>query len=354
MQIKNLNPYLQAILAAILFGISTPLSKLLLGEIDSIVLASLLYLGSGLGITTLLLFQKSFSNTFLNEAKIGRPDIPWLFGAVLAGGVAAPILLLYSLRNTSAASASLLLNFEGVATTLIAALIFKEEIGKRVFFAMISITVGSILLSWMPTSNFQFSLAAFGIIGACILWGFDNNFIRNISAKNPLTIVAIKGISSGTFSLVLAFLLKKSLPTNNQIIFALLLGFVCYGLSIALFILAMRNLGAVRTSTMFGAAPFVGMISSIVIFKNIPQGLFYYSLPFMFIGAWLMLGEHHEHTHIHEIIEHEHSHSHPEIHHEHMHKEDLSSIGKHSHKHIHELIEHNHTHTPDIHHRHQH
>ncbi|MAT41361.1 MAG: EamA family transporter [Anaerolineaceae bacterium] len=354
MQVKNLYPYLQAILAAIFFGISTPLSKLLLGEIDSIVLASLLYLGSGLGITILLLFQKKFSNTFSNEAKIGRPDIPWLFGAVLAGGVAAPILLLYSLRNTSAASASLLLNFEGVATTIIAALIFKEEIGKRVFFAMISITVGSILLSWMPTSNLQFSLAASGIVGACILWGFDNNFIQKISAKNPLIIVAIKGISSGIFSLVLAFLLKKSLPANNQIIFALLLGFVCYGVSIALFIMAMRNLGAVRTSTMFSTAPFVGMISSIAIFKNIPQGLFYYSLPFMFIGAWLMLGEHHEHTHIHGIIEHEHSHSHPEIHHEHTHIEDLHSSGKHSHKHIHDFIEHNHPHTPDIHHRHQH
>ena len=354
MQIKKIYPPLQAILAAILFGASTPFAKLLLGEMDSIVLASLLYLGCGLGIAILLASQKYFAHLESTEARIRRADLPWLMGAILTGGIAAPIILLFGLKNSSAASASLLLNFEGVATILIAAVVFKEEVGKRTVFAITLITLASVLLSWQPAANWEFSLGALGILGACALWGLDNNFTRNISSKNPLIIVAIKGLAAGTFSLILAFLLGKSIPGIAQILLALLLGFICYGLSIVLFILALRNLGVARTSTFFGIAPFVGMLISIAIFKNIPRGLFLYSVPLMVIGAWLLLGENHQHAHIHERLEHEHAHSHPNEHHTHEHSQDAPFASEHSHKHLHEVFEHNHAHTPDLHHRHHH
>lgn len=354
MQIRNLYPPMQGILAAILFGASTPLSKLLLGEMDSIVLAALLYLGSGLGIGILVISQKYVARSESVEAGIRRTDLPWLVGAIITGGVVAPILLLLGLKNSSAASASLLLNFEGVATILLAALIFKEAVGKRTIIAIILITLASVMLSWIPGANWEFSLGAAGILGACILWGLDNNFTRNISSKNPLVIVMIKGLSAGTFSLILAFLLGKSIPNIVQILLALLLGFICYGLSIALFVLALRNLGAARTSTFFGIAPFVGMLLSIAIFREAPQSLFYYSLPFMLIGAWLMLGEDHRHIHIHKLLEHEHYHFHPDEHHVHEQTNNVAFSGEHSHQHTHDVIEHSHPHTPDLHHRHRH
>jgi drug/metabolite transporter (DMT)-like permease len=354
MQIKKIYPPMQAILAAILFGASTPLSKLLLGEMDSIVLASLLYLGSGLGIGILVAARKYFAHSESTEAGIRRTDLPWLIGAVLVGGVAAPIILLFGLKYSSAASASLLLNFEGVATTIIAALVFKEAVGKRTVYAITLITLASVLLSWNAAANWEFSLGALGILGACTLWGLDNNFTRNISSKNPLVIVTIKGLGAGIFSLILALFLGKSIPGIAQILLTLLLGFICYGLSIALFILALRNLGVARTSTLFGIAPFVGMFISLLIFREAPQGLFFYSVPLMLIGAWLMLGEKHRHTHIHELLEHEHSHAHPDEHHAHEQTHSAPFIGLHSHKHMHEVVEHNHPHTPDLHHRHQH
>lgn len=354
MQIKKLYPPIQAILAAILFGASTPLSKLLLGEMDSIVLAALLYLGSGVGIGVLLISQKYVVRAESTEAGIRQTDLLWLTGAILSGGVAAPIILLIGLKNASAASASLLLNFEGVATTLIAAFVFKEAVGKRTMIAIALITLASVFLTWKPAADWGLSLGALGILIACILWGIDNNFTRNISAKNPLAIVSLKGLGAGTFSFILALLLGKPVPRTSQILLALLLGFICYGLSIALFILALRNLGAARTGTLFGIAPFVGMFLSIAIFREAPQGLFYFSLPFMLIGTWLMLAEDHRHIHTHEQLEHEHSHLHSDEHHLHEPTEHASFGGEHSHNHIHDAIEHSHPHTPDLHHRHLH
>jgi len=285
MPIKKIYPPLQAILAAILFGASTPLAKLLLGEMDSMMLAALLYLGSGLGIALLIAYQKYIVRSTPAEAQIRRADLPWLLGAIITGGVAAPIILLYGLKNSSAASASLLLNFEGTATVLIAALVFKEAVGQRTAAAITLITLAGILLSWNPSAEWGFSLGTLGIVGACILWGLDNNFTRNISTKNPLVIVAIKGLGAGIGSLLMAFLLGKPILGITQILLGALLGFICYGLSIVLFILALRNLGAARTSTLFGIAPFVGMLISMAIFREIPQGLFLFSIPLMGFGA---------------------------------------------------------------------
>jgi drug/metabolite transporter (DMT)-like permease len=288
------------------------------------------------------------------EASLTRPDLPWLAGAVLTGGVAAPIILMMGLKHTPATTASLLLNFEGVATTLIAALVFKEAVGRRIIAAMLLVTLASVLLSLDGGGLWGFSLGALGVLAACLLWGLDNNFTRHISAKDPLQIVAIKGLGAGAFSLTLAFALGKSLPDAGRTLLGMLLGLTCYGLSIGLFILAMRGLGSARTSTLFGTAPFMGVLLSILIFREPPNGLFWLSVPLMLVGASLMLSEDHQHNHMHDQVEHDHQHQHPDAHHQHPHPQNLRESGAHSHRHSHAILAHSHPHTPDIHHRHGH
>ncbi len=345
----------QAILASVLFGASAPIAKLLLGQIEPVVLAAFLYLGSGIGLLLFKGLRRMWLNCKDAEAKISSTDIPWIIGAILTGGVLAPIILMFGLRNTPASTASLLLNFEGVATTLIAYLVFKEAVGKRIWLAVASITTASIILSWNTGGGWGFSLGAAGVIGACILWGMDNNFTCNISAKDPLVIVTIKGLVAGSFSLILALLLHNNLPNFKIILLAMLFGCLSYGLSIILFILAMRNLGAARTSALFGTAPFVGALLSFVLFRDLPGIPFFITLPFMVIGATLLLSEEHTHNHCHDMIKHEHRHSHDDCHHTHHHSGEVVLVNDcHSHFHIHEAIEHCHHHTPDIHHWHDH
>ncbi len=344
----------QALSAAALFGASAPLSKLLLREIDPIPLAAFLYLGSGIGSWLLFIFQRTSSGGQSAEAQLSRTDIPWLAAAVLAGGVAAPILLLLGLNRTPASTASLLLNFECVATTLIAVLAFREAVDRRILWAVGLITLASILLTWTG-GKWGMSLGALGILGACFLWGLDNNLTRHISAKNPLVIVGIKGLGAGAFSLVLTILLLKPMPAAGTIGLALLVGAICYGLSIQLFILALRGLGAARTGALFGIAPFVGTALSLLLLRDTPQALFWMALPVMLLGAWLMLTEDHRHQHIHESLEHTHAHSHPDEHHIHAHPiEEAKASRTHAHAHWHEELAHSHTHAPDLHHRHLH
>ncbi len=339
---------IQALIAALLFGASAPLAKLLLGEVEPIPLAAFLYLGSGIG----LLFVKFFQRTANSEAKVEKSDFRWLAGAILAGGVAAPITLLFSLKNTPAATASLLLNFEGVATTLIAFLAFKESVSRRAWWAIALITIASIFLSINLNAQWGFSLGALGIIAACVLWGIDNNFTRNISAKDPLVIVTIKGLGAGSFSLIMALFLGNNLPSWEVILGALVLGSLSYGASIVLFIHAMRGLGAARTSALFSTAPIAGIILSTLIFQEFPSWLFIVALPIMVIGAFLLVNDEHEHHHVHEMVIHEHSHSHDDGHHEHEHNGEFSK--KHSHVHTHDELAHVHHHMPDLHHRHVH
>ena len=302
----------------------------------------------------MLLFQRARSGGQTVEAHLSRRDLPWLGGALLAGGVGAPILLLLGLERTPASTASLLLNFEGVATTLIAISFFKESIDRRIAWAIGLVTLASILLTWTG-GNWGISLGALGIIGACFLWGLDNNFTRHISAKNPLMIVGVKGLGAGTFSLVLCLLFKQSIPALNIVLLAMLLGSISYGISIQLFIVAMRSMGAARTSTLFGIAPFVGVILSLILLREMPQTLFWAALPVMLVGAWLMLTENHGHHHIHEATEHNHRHTHPDEHHNHVYQEHVLLVnGFHTHEHRHEAFEHEHAHAPDLHHRHGH
>ncbi|WP_028308835.1 DMT family transporter [Desulfitibacter alkalitolerans] len=352
MRKSNICSMFQAMLASVLFGASAPISKLLLGNIEPIPMAAFLYLGSGVGLLLFKIVRHMNHNFIEIEAKIDKGDIKWLIGAIIAGGVIAPIVLMFSLRNTPASTASLLLNFEGVATTLIAAIAFKEAIGRRIWLAIASITTASILLSLNLNGEWGLSIGALGVVLACTLWGIDNNFTRNISAKDPLITVTIKGIGAGVFSLILALIMHTSFPNIGTILGAMLLGCFSYGLSIVLFIFAMRNLGASRTSAFFGTAPFVGTLLSFLLFREFPSTLFYISLPIMIIGAILILGEEHGHIHIHESMEHEHRHNHNDGHHTHKHID--GEHLEHTHLHKHATIEHSHKHTPDTHHRHAH
>jgi len=342
-------PYiLQALLAALFFGASAPIAKFLLGDnIAPIYLAAFLYLGSGTGTFLVRLTRRMRAKDA--EADIKKPDIKWLAGAIVSGGILAPIILMISLQNTPASTASLLLNFEGVGTTLIALLFFKEAISRRAWTAILVITLASIFLSANFEGGFGLSLGALGIILACVLWGVDNNFTRNISGKDPLAIVAWKGLVAGTFSFFLALFLGNTLPSVPTILYTLLLGFVSYGLSTMLFIRSMRGLGAARTSALYGTAPLAGVLLSIVIFAEIPSFLFIIAAILMIGGALLLINEEHSHTHVHTALIHEHSHSHQDPSHGHADADEV-----HSHEHEHPAEEHEHDHMPDIHHRHGH
>jgi drug/metabolite transporter (DMT)-like permease len=353
MQLHRFSPALLALLAALLFGASAPLSKLLLGSVEPVILAALLYLGSGLG-TLILRTLFRFRQSAAIEAPLRKKDLPWLAGAVIAGGIAAPIFLLAGLNHTPAATASLLLNFEGAATALIALFIFREAVGKRIAIAVGLVTLAVILLTWNVGGSFGFSTGALAVVGATVLWGFDNNFTRNISASDPLLIVMIKGLTAGTFNLILSNILGEGLPNLTVVLLALLLGSLSYGVSIALFIFAMRGLGAARTSALFGTAPFAGAILSVFLLGERPEGLFIPAFLIMVLGAWLLFTEYHEHPHVHFALQHEHSHAHDDDHHDHLHHQDENIDGAHSHLHDHNPLKHAHKHAPDLHHRHDH
>ncbi len=346
----NIGFIVQALLAALFFGASAPIAKLLLGDVPPVLMAAFLYLGSGTGIAFVKLSQRFTSDQ--TEAGIKPPDVGWLAGAIISGGILAPIVLMVSLKNTPASTASLLLNFEGVGTTLIALLFFHESISRRALIAVVAITLASIFLSTDFKGGFGFSLGALGVILACVLWGVDNNFTRNISAKDPLTIVAWKGLVAGTFSFLLGLGLGQR-PPDWMIIFGIfLLGFISYGLSTMLFIYSMRGLGAARTSALYGTAPLAGVVLSFIIFRDPITLLFVIAAVLMIAGALLLANEEHIHVHTHLPVVHEHRHFWTDEFH--RHEESDGTGGKpHSHMHEHPHTEHEHGHMPDIHHRHE-
>lgn len=280
-------PFFEAILATILFGASTPLSKLLQAEIAPLLMSSLLFLGSGLSALLLKAIQYCGVQKNRTGEKLTRGDIPRLAIVVLTGGVAAPVVLIYSLKITPAATASLLLNFESVATILIAVLIFKEFLNKRTLIAIAAITGASFLLLWNPGGDWGLSIGILGILIACALWGVDNNFTRSIATSDPITIVLVKGFCAGTISLLLAF----AFGSPSAVIEALILGCLSYGASTILFIFALRHLGAAKVGVFSGVAPFVGAGISFLLFRE-PLGiLFYISSPVMLFGIFLIMAE---------------------------------------------------------------
>lgn len=344
---------LYAFVAALLFGASAPLAKLFLIQIHPVLLASLLYLGSGLGLLFYKFILRSGQKDLNKEAKINRTDLPWLIGATISGGIAAPIVLLFSLKHTPAATASLIFSFEGVATVLIAFIAFREAIGKRIWLAVALVTIAVILLSVNLSGNREFSPWALGVVSACALWGLDNNFTRNISAKDPITIVVVKGITAGTLNLALALIIGNPFPGVVNILLACVVGFFCYGLSIVFFIYSLRGLGTARTSVYFAAAPFMGSALSFMIFREPPEPFFFIALPFIAIGVFLLVTEKHSHVHLHFEFEHDHVHDHLDRHHTHEHPSNVA-MPTHSHPHKHVPVTHRHPHHPDLHHRHRH
>ncbi|MBX7147311.1 MAG: EamA family transporter [Alphaproteobacteria bacterium] len=343
-----------AVCAAILFGISTPLAKLLIHGISPMILAGLLYLGSGSGLALWIIIKKIIFPTNINtEAKLSFIDIPWLIGAIITGGAIAPLLLMVGLIYISASHASLLLNFEGTATTMLAWFVFKENFDRRIFIGMILIVMGGMLLSWQEINGFNFPMGSLLVVGACFFWGIDNNLTRKISASDPVQIACIKGLIAGGINLSIGFMFDYNLPNLSLSIKTALLGLFSYGISLVMFVLALRHLGTARTGAYFSMAPFVGAALSLILTQENPTLIFWLAVLCMGIGIGLHLIEHHEHEHIHEAIGHAHKHTH-DIHHQHKHDFVWNSTKPHTHFHNHEPTNHNHVHYPDIHHRHKH
>jgi drug/metabolite transporter (DMT)-like permease len=339
-----------ALLAAALYGISAPASKLLLVKVPPVMMAALLYLGAGLGM--LMVNQwRVWRKHEQREAKMTKKEMPFVIGMIVLD-IAAPIMLMMGLTLTNSASVSLLNNFEIVATALIAMTLFRESVGRRMWIAIILITFSSILLSVEDFSNLSFSVGSLFVVGACICWGIENNCTRMLSIKDPLQVVVIKGFGSGMGSLLIAFSMKIYQISVLYLLVTLLLGFVAYGLSIYFYISAQRVLGAARTSAYYAAAPFIGVLLSWGILHERLTSPFFAALLVMLLGTYFAVTEKHRHEHLHEEITHEHKHHHEDGHHNHLHDTVIS--GSHSHVHTHETISHVHRHTPDVHHGHSH
>ncbi|MFA6934458.1 MAG: DMT family transporter [Sphaerochaetaceae bacterium] len=270
-----------AIAAALLYSLSSPISKVLLGKVEPTMMASLLYLGCGLGLAGFKLIAHP-----AKAARLGKEDLGYTI-AMVALDIAAPICLLIGLNATSAANASLLNNFEIVATSLIALLIFKEAISPRLWLAIALVSVASFLLGLEDAQSLKFSKGSLFVLLAAVLWGFENNCTRMLSAKDPLQIVIIKGLGSGTGSFIIAMVLGQKIPDAASVLWALLLGFAAYGLSIYLYVSAQRYLGAAKTSAYYAFAPFMGSALSFAIFAQRPTAIFLAALSIMALGAYL-------------------------------------------------------------------
>ncbi len=339
-----------ALLASILFGITTPLAKSLLQDTTPVLLAGLFYLGSGTGLSLYLLFahKTKFAS---GGPSLKRADCPWLGGAIFAGGIVAPVLLMLGLASTQASTASLFLNFEGVFTALIAWFVFKENFDRRILLGMLVIVIGGVLLSVDFSTGLALSTGVLLIGGACIGWAIDNNLTRKISNANPAQIACLKGLVAGVTNTAIAFLIGAKFPGALFIAEAMVIGFLGYGVSLVLFVLALRHIGTARTGAYFALAPFVGAIVAIGFLREPITLQFIAAAVLMGIGLWLHLTEQHSHEHEHEEMEHEHEHVHDE-HHLHEHGPDDPPGEPHVHKHQHEKLRHTHPHFPDLHHNH--
>lgn len=349
------NGVVYALLAAALFGASTPFAKLLVGEVAPVVLAGLLYLGSGLGLFGWLLIRRLRRNGAPDrEAGLSLQDLPWLGGATIAGGICGPVLLMIGLTSTPASTASLLLNMEGVLTAGLAWFVFRENFDRRIFLGMLFIVVAGVLLSWDETAAWGgLPRGALAIVGACLCWAVDNNLTRKVSASDAVQIACTKGLAAGAVNLAIAAMLGLRWPTPAAVGAAALVGFAGYGLSLVLFVLGLRHLGTARTGAYFSAAPFVGAVLSLALLRETPGTFFWIAAALMGMGIWLHLTETHEHEHEHEEMLHAHEHVH-DGHHLHEHDFEWDGSEPHSHPHHHAPLRHSHSHYPDIHHRHAH
>jgi drug/metabolite transporter (DMT)-like permease len=342
-----------AIASAALFGASTPLAKALLGGgVSPWLLAGLLYLGSGLGLAVIH-YGRRLLGRASEEAPLPRADWGWMALVVFSGGVAGPVLLMLGLATTSASSAALLLNLEGLATMAIAWLVFRENVDRRLLLGAAAILAGALLLSWQGGSGFGVGIGSVFIAGACLAWGIDNNLTRKVSASDPVQIAMIKGLAAGGVNLALALSAGAHLPSIGLLAGAGVVGFLGYGVSLVLFVLALRFLGTARTGTYFSTAPFIGALLAILLFAEPVTWRLVAAAVLMGVGLYFHLVERHEHEHAHEPMEHEHPHVH-DAHHQHAHGPDDPPGEPHIHRHRHQPLRHKHPHYPDLHHRHDH
>jgi drug/metabolite transporter (DMT)-like permease len=341
---------LLALLSAVLFGASTPFAKLLLGSVDPWTMAGLLYLGAGLGLAVMHLSRAALGLPAI-EAPLRRADFGWLALGVLAGGVLGPLFLMFGLARTDAATASLLLNLEGLATMSIAWIVFRENVDRRLLAGTFAILAGAALLSWQGKASFQWGAAL--IASACLCWGIDNNLTRKLSSADPVQVAMLKGLVAGAINFLIAAAGGGGLPHAGVILAAGVVGFLGYGVSLALFVLALRHLGTARTGAYFSLAPFVGAVLAVLMLGEPPSVTLLIAGCLMGFGLWLHVSESHEHEHAHEGMEHEHRHRHDE-HHQHEHGPDAPLGEPHTHWHRHAPLVHRHPHYPDLHHRHGH
>jgi drug/metabolite transporter (DMT)-like permease len=341
-----------ALAAALLFGASTPLAKLLVGQVPPLLLAGLLYLGSGLGLGALLLLRRVRRPADFAQVRIPGADVPWLIGAIVFGGVLGPALLMGGLRHTDGATASLLLNIEGVLTAVIAWLFFKENADRQIVIGMFAIVAGGVLLSWEPGAG-GLSIGAPLIAGACLAWAIDNNLTRKVATNDAMLVACLKGLIAGACNTALGLAGGAALPKAAAVLGSLGVGFLGYGLSLTLFVVALRGLGTARTGAYFSVAPLFGVVLSLAIWPQAPGVLFWVAAALMGAGVWLHVRERHEHDHTHEELRHAHRHRH-DAHHRHAHDFAWDGREPHTHPHRHEKLTHRHPHHPDIHHRHGH
>jgi drug/metabolite transporter (DMT)-like permease len=339
---------LLALASAVLFGASTPFAKILLGSVDPWLMAGLLYIGAGLGLSAVHL-SRSVLRLPAVEAPLRRRDMPWLIAVILFGGILGPLLPMFGLARADAAETSLLLNLEGLATMGIAWVVFRENVDRRLLLGAFAILAGAALLSWQGEASFQWG--GLLIAGACLCWGIDNNLTRKLSSSDPLQIATLKGLVAGAINLTLAMSHGAALPSSGIIAAVGVVGFLGYGVSLALFVLGLRYLGTARTSAYFSLAPFVGAVLAVALLGEPLSVQLLVAGALMGFGLWLHLVERHEHEH--EPMEHEHRHRHDE-HHQHAHSASDPPGEPHTHWHRHARLVHRHPHYPDLHHRHGH
>ncbi len=336
------------LLAALSFGISAPLAKLLLAEVSPQLLAGLLYLGAGVGLA---LYRLARPRT--REAALTRPDLPSLLGVIALGGVAGPLLLLIGLDRVSGTAGALLLNLEAPLTIVLAAVLFGEHLGRHAALATVCILLGAVVLRVAPGEVIVDGLGVAAIAAACLCWALDNNLTQRLTLKDPFQVVRIKTLAAGSFNTALALALGATIPSAHILALALGLGLLSYGVSVVLDAYALRLHGAAREAAYFATAPFVGAATAVPLLGEQLGAAEFGAMGLMAMGVVLLMRERHTHEHVHEPMEHEHLHVHDE-HHQHEHAPNDPSAEPHAHPHRHLRLVHDHPHVPDLHHRHKH
>jgi len=344
---------LYARLAAALFGASTPFAKALSGSVHPVVLAGLLYAGSGVGLAIVQLLRMSIAADAQRIAWPARREWGWLAAAIVVGGVVGPVLLMAGLAKTAASTAALLLNLEAVLTALLAWFLFRESFDRRIAIGMAAIVAGGVVLSAGPGTRGDASGGALLVAAACLCWAIDNNLTRKAATSDAIVVAGCKGLAAGATNLVIGAGLGAALPDVASIAEAAAIGFLGYGLSLVLFVLALRHLGAARTGAYFAIAPFVGGALAVAFLGDRVTAQLVVAGALMAIGVWLHVSERHEHEHAHEAMTHTHAHRH-DAHHRHPHDFPWDGTEPHTHPHGHDALVHAHPHFPDVHHRHRH